>query len=242
MGKVGSTAVYQGLRDLQLPVAVEHVHLLTNFDSIEQNIRRMYAAPSTTLDELNKGRRLRLEMDSRTDIRWNVITLVREPVHRNISAFFESLDEIVPEARQGNTTIEELGHAFLERFNHDAPMSWIKTQLTPVFGLDPYAVPFPHQAGFQILEGDRARLLIIRMEDVTRCISKATGSFLGRNIRHLPRANTTESKWYGQLHDRFLAEFELPAEYFTRLHGSQFARHFYTPEELALSSASVRKA
>lgn len=239
MGKVGSTAVYTALESQALPVPVEHVHLLTDFDAIERSVRNSYADPSTTLRQLEHGRRLRERIEQEPGTHWNIVTMVRDPVMRNVSAFFESLHELVPTARDGAVSMDDIGRAFLEDFQHDAPLVWFQKQLTPVFGIDPYATPFPHPDGFQILEGERARLLIIRYEDLAACFSVALHSFLGVNIRRLPSANRSGSKWYGPRFHEFVETFPMPRDYIDTMYSSEYARHFYTPAERARFEARV---
>lgn len=231
MGKVGSTAVYAALKARALPV--DHLHLLTGLDALEASMRWSYEDPSTTLAEIERGRRFRERIDGDPGTRWNIITMVRDPVARNVSAFFEGLHQIVPGARDRVVTMDELGDAFLNRFSHAAPTTWIQSQLTPVFGIDPFTTPFPHSAGFQILEGERARVLIIRSEDLSACFETALQSFLGLKIRALPKANVSENKWYAPLAAEFSQSFEMPQHYLDEMYGSAYARHFYTPEELA---------
>lgn len=233
MGKVGSTSVYRALREQALPVPVEHVHLLADLDDVERWVRRTYPYPSSTLRQIEHDRRLRQMIDTQPATRWNVITLVREPVIRNVSSFFESLHEFVPEARTGDVSVETLGHAFVQRFGHAAPLEWFQKQLVPVFGINPYAAPFPHDAGFQVLEGERARLLIMRTKDLATYFSSAIDAFLGVKIRRLRRANESEGKWYSAMQQRFLADFRFPPSYLDEMYGSEYARHFYTADELA---------
>jgi Putative capsular polysaccharide synthesis protein len=237
MGKVGSSTVYAALDDQALPVPVEHVHLLANHDAIEAAIRATYPDPSTTLEQLDRGRRVRESIDRQPDVRWNVITLVRDPVVRNVSAFFQSLHELVPEARDGDVPLSVLGTAFTEKFGQNAPLKWFQEQLTPVFGIDPYATPFPHAQGFQILEGERARLLILRNEDLTDCLATALQAFLGIKIRDIPDANESGVKWYGPMQKKLLTEFQFPPEYLDTMYSSEYAQHFYTPAEIARSRA-----
>jgi hypothetical protein len=231
MGKVGSTAVHRAIAAQALPVPLYHAHMLAELDAIEASVRQNYAAPSSTLRQLAHGRELAEMIRRDPTVRWNVITIVREPVVRNVSAFFESLQEFVPGARTVGTSAADLREIFLERFGHTAPIYWLQRQLTPVFGIDPYTTPFPHSAGYQIIEGERARLLILRYEDLRGCFSQALQEFLGINVRRLPQANDSGAKWYHQLQRDFLDDFAFPASYLELMYESDYAQHFYTDDE-----------
>lgn len=237
MGKVGSSAVYRALRESGLGVPIHQVHLLNNLDEIERHVRRLYDRPEETLRQIERGRRLRQDIDREPRRRWDVVTIVRDPVARNISAFFQSIEEILPDLRtslgKGRVDIALLLDAFLERFDHGAPTGWFDTQMKPVFDLDVFSAPFPHERGFQTLEGDRARLLILRTRDLPRCFSTAFRDFLDVPVKRPSPENSAAGKWYGSLYERFLAEASLPQEYVATQYESKMARHFFTSDEIS---------
>ena len=49
----------------------------------------------------------------------------------------------------------------------------------------------------------------------------------------LVESNTADDKSYADLYAAFRRELTLPEPYLDRVYGSRFARHFYTPDELA---------
>ena len=107
--------------------------------------------------------------------RWDVITLVRDPVARNVSLFFEKLEVPIGydwfERRKqlsDGELLAELGPLFeehvldpggLARLDVD-PLHWFDLEMAPVFGVDIFATPFSPERGWQIYEGERARLLL----------------------------------------------------------------------------------
>jgi len=165
-----------------------------------------------------------------------VISLVRDPVQRNVSAFFENLTQVIPDAYDRITddrmTIAELTEAFLDRYEHSAPLTWFQSQLEPVFGIDVFATTFDTEKGYLTYEADMTKLLVIRLENLTSCGSAAIGAFLGIEGFELAPANRACRKRYGTLYAEFQRAVRLPESYLTRMHDSTFARHFYTATEI----------
>jgi hypothetical protein len=243
MGKVGSTGVYRALVAANLGVPVHHVHLMEDLDAIEDGVRRLYPNPVHTLREIEKGRRIRRELDQRRSRGSNVVTLVRDPVARNVSAFFEGIEEVLPEARTLLSTDaphDELLDAFLNRFDNGAPLGWFDGQMKPVFGIDVFATPFPHERGFQIIEGNSARVLILRTADLAQASADAFRSFLGVTLGPLGVQNDSAGKWYADAYRDFLARLRLPDGYLDEMYDSRMARHFFSPQEIEQFRAGWR--
>ena len=231
MGKVGSTAVYDSLRSAGLR-EVEQVHVLTRFDELEARVRTDFPAPRPTLREIDRGRELRRRLDAAPEEPWTVVSLVRDPVARNVSAFFQSVTELVPHAREA-PDVDELVEAFGSLFPHDDVLIWFPTQFVPVLGIDVFAVPFDHHAGYQRYESAHARAVVIRAEDLDASWSAATRELFGRSMPRLPRSNQSADKWYAPLLPEFRRRLRLSDAYLDRMYDSTVARHFYRPEELA---------
>jgi hypothetical protein len=236
MGKVGSSTVYRSLRSLELPRPVHHVHLLNDLDALEEQIKRFYPDPSGTLAQIEKGRRLRRRMLRNRAATWNVVSLVRDPVQRNVSAFFESITEVIPDVYErcarDDIAIADIKDAFLDRFDHDAPLSWFQSQLRPVFGIDVFAVGFDTDKGYATYEAPGARLLVIRLENLMQDGEAAIGEFLGLDDFELVATNIGRDKRYADLYAEFERRVTLPPSYLDRMYGSRFARHFYSSVEI----------
>ena len=246
MGKVGSSSVYQSLRSLDPPRPVHQVHLLNDLDALEGQVRMRYPNPVQTLAQIEKGRTLRRVIERSRGTTWQVITLVRDPVQRNVSAFFQNLTEVIPDVYErharGEMSVAEITSAFLERYDHNAPLAWFETQLQPVFGIDVFASPFDTSRGCAIYEAEHARLLLIRVEDLSTCGPTAIADFLGLDKFELVTANIGREKRYHGLYAEFEAEVHLPESYLTRMYDGRVARHFYTDAEIDAFQARWAKS
>lgn len=244
MGKVGSSTVYDTLEQQCPQFQVFQVHVLTG-DWIRE-VQAQYRAASRDhgrpmLDEhVLASRYLATRIRRERGRRWKVVTLVRDPVARNVSTFFEAFDVYFSSAAAANGGIagehaESLRRRFLEEFGecHRVPLVWFETHMAPVFGVDVYREPFDTDAGYQILRGDDCDLLILRTEDLRAAMRPAMQRFLGVEVPELRSSNVSADKSYADQFAQFKRGLELPDTYLDEMYGSRFARHFYTADELA---------
>ncbi len=93
MGKVGSTTVSDSLEALADRPHVYHAHFLTSEgigwaeDQYRPNYPRTRALPGHVIDSIV----LRERLDAGATLGWRVVTLVRDPVARNLSSFFQTM-------------------------------------------------------------------------------------------------------------------------------------------------------
>lgn len=240
MGKVGSSALYAGLRALSLSVPVYQCHMLNNLDEIEASVRKMYRTSPPVLPEIERGRALRREIEQKQGTEWFLLSMVREPVARNVSAFFQNLPDLIPGAmdRPSNDPLDIgwVRDEFIHHYDHSAPAEWFDSQLRDVFDIDVFASPFPIARGYETYKGPNARLLVLRYDNLKECIAPALSEFLGLKEFTLPRVNVTDDKQFRDLYRRFLAT-PLPADYVRQMYGTSYARHFWTDAERAALTA-----
>jgi hypothetical protein len=238
MGKVGSAAVYGRLRSLNLDVPVFHAHALKYLVNAEQGLGAPEHDSANLLHLPAQERELWRAMQREKC--WHLITPVRAPVPRAISVFFHRLYQngsivgFKQRLARNEIAVSELLEAF-SRFDDIAPRVWFEHEMHEVFGIDVYAKAFRRERGYEIYECANIRLLVIRLEDASRSIAPAMQEFLGLENFRLTSANTTESLPYGALYSEFLTQLRLSPKRVAEWHTTQYARHFYTPEELATS-------
>jgi hypothetical protein len=230
MAKVGSSAVLDALDAAGIPAF--HVHRMD-----AGHLRRMRAArralgwyiiPVPPHDRL--GLRLRRDLLDRGR-RAAIVTLVRDPIARNLSSYFEHLDAIWHRVNAHLLPIEELIAGFFERYTHDEPLTWFDDEMLPATGIDVYTHPFP-AGGVLTVTAGALDLLILRSELPDAEKADALSTFLGVAGLTLGRANTTGNKAKGEVYRRFVDRIRFPASYVQSMLQSRYARHFYTGPEL----------
>ncbi|MBU0689942.1 MAG: putative capsular polysaccharide synthesis family protein [Gammaproteobacteria bacterium] len=233
MGKVGSTAVYRSLRTAAQGAPVYHAHFLSyrGLDEVEG----FYRAKGATrlVDELHYWRAIRRKLDRSKRRAW-VISMVRDPVARDISDVFQNMpihhaSLLVP---GGEVQIRKTLDALAENFSafdesSDYACTWFDREMKEVFGIDVFATPFDRARGYSILENERARLLLLRMEDMDDIFCDAMQAFMGLSVQ-LGRFNDASDKGYHAAYKAVTGQVRLPRTVAEKIYASRYARHFYS--------------
>ncbi|MFO7713620.1 putative capsular polysaccharide synthesis family protein [Desulfosarcina sp.] len=173
--------------------------------------------------------------------KWPVITLVRDPIARNVSSFFQDLTTrhthldyaalLAEDDVEGNA--RRLIDTFLIRHDHQRPLKWFDMELKRVFDIDIFAEPFDKEKGFTIYGNDRCRVLLIKLEALDRCAAPAFQQFLNTNAFKLPNENVSAQKDYGRLYDAVRKSIHFPDDFIDRMYTSRLVQHLYTDDEIA---------
>ena len=159
---------------------------------------------------------------------WDVVTLVREPIAQLISQYFQASHGLGPGSDPVAVarSVEEFVHKRLP-----ATLGWFDLELQPHVGVDVYAHPFDPTVAHTTIDGPRARVLVLRTENVSQS-SSVLGTFLGTAAIALGRENSAERKEYGDLYAAVIEEIELSQEMLDIAYSSKVVRHFYGPDEI----------
>lgn len=216
MGKVGSSAVRSTLA-AGWPGVVDQAHAVGQFGD---DARTALAACRAF------------------GLRHLVISPIRDPLSRNVSAFFENFTRDTGLAwSDAPEDPDALLALFLAHARHSNGTAWFERQLQPAFGLDVYATPFDHARRAQEYRAGAARILVYR-SDLGRDEQLALlARFTGRRLAGWVRRNEAADKAYAARYERFVAEARLPESYVDDILGSRFARHFWTDGERAAQRA-----
>jgi hypothetical protein len=195
-----------------------------------------------SLEGIRTARELRTLLLSDTHPHWKIISLVRDPVARNISAFFYNLKHHVPGFFETNfykgkfyatqAGVDKLTDIFLRRLNHSFPLRWFDAQLRDLIDIDVFATPFPHGHGFAIYQSDKFDVLLMRTEDINRVAGKAISTFLEIDNFQVNTTNKGDQQAYADLYQSFLSLAHLPPDYLDEIYASQLVSHFYTQAEV----------
>ena len=244
MGKLGSRSVYEALLPLRHSYSLYHVHMLDQelIDAAQRAYQQAFKVRPVIPDHLIASMHLLRDLAAgQPNGRWKVVTVVREPVARNVSSFFQDLELQHPdfpltEKRELLSTeqlVSELIELFLADHDHLEPLEWCDTELRDVLGIDVYAAPFPYQRGWEIYQSPLADVLLLRLEDLRTAMPQAILSFFDGFETSVPVANAAADKSYSKLYSEFTEKLQLPKSYLDLMYQSRFARHFYSLAEIA---------
>ena len=248
MGKVGSKTIVHSLTQSSLPNEVLHIHVVTQsyLDQLEDVLRKAFPKLHHVPPHLIVGEFIRDWEDEARDPRpWIVVSIVRDPIARNLSCFVQDIDLRQPEfnyqEKVDSMPMEELApqltELFLSDHDHDRPLEWFDVELKQTMGIDVFCEPFPKEKGYATFENDRAKLLLLKLEKLNACGEDALSSFFELEGIKLVHANIATEKKYSDVYKKYLKFISLPESYLDKMYDTKLAKHFYTHEEIA----SMRK-
>lgn len=251
MGKVGSSTLTQYLRAHYTQAEIFQIHTLT--ESGAQRIENRYrqAAAIRSIPSIDQHilesrylmSRLKDLKSGKQRAPLKVVSMVRDPIARNLSAFFQTFEvdfaRMFVESNQDATmspfSIEELTQAFLtgsQTFRHEYPLVWFQEELHQALDIDVLSKPFDPELGVARYQNNYCDLLILRMEDFPHTLAPSLSRFLNIEVGPMPRSNSADGKKYSNAYRNFIDHITLPESYLDTMYNSAFSTHFYTEEEL----------
>ena len=165
-----------------------------------------------------------------------VVCSIREPIARNVSAYFYSTDpthlaSVAQGSAEGRT--DRLRDDFLASWDHDRALDWMDREIEDQLGFE-LTGDFDLERGYATYDNATGgRCLVIRQEDLDAAGPEALSAFLGRRIDDIPRTNVGGGLPHGELYREFLRAVDLPTEYVERMYASSYARTYYSAAERA---------
>ena len=205
MGKVASTSIYKSLQT-HYEGPVFHAHSFEPF----------HGSPEI--------RALHRYHQAQNPIK--IISLIREPVTRNISAFFQNFKRDTGRTiEESNLSAIELKRMFLNNYPHEIPLVWFDNNIQKHFGIDVYSRPFP-QSGHDTFSQDGIELLVMR-HDLDDSVKEAlVQDFAGLQDFCLESENVGAEKRYAELYE-LLKQVKLPLQHLHYLASSKYMHHFF---------------
>jgi hypothetical protein len=212
MGKVGSISVSSLLaRNYIVPT---HAHYLVNqngefYISWNSAIKRLIDKRNTT---------------------FKIISIVRDPIARNISAFTHQL------SRQSYKSFpkykpETLANLFINNYDHEIPLRWFDEEFNIMFD-DVYSKRFYHKGKYLRMTSKEKLYdaVILRTENLGDC-GKILKKVFGAEGEMLNKNSMAEKFWWYPDFKEYLRG-RLPKELIDTMYDSKYVKHFYTDKEI----------
>ena len=210
MGKVGSMSLKSTLSEY-LKGEVVHSHSYGRMKTRHQKL-------------LTVRKNLHLPID--------VICPIREPISRNVSAFFQNFKKYTEsDFSQHEWEVTKLLSLFLNNFCHNTCLEWFDHHFRPTFDIDVFAEPFPIERKWNIYRQHSTRALIYRSDLDKEKQLEIISRFLGIKISTWKYDNISENKKYSQIYRDFCLSAKLPDTYIKLMNDSSFCQHFWSEEE-----------
>jgi len=229
MGKVGSSSILKTFKS-EFDGNIFHVHNLT-LDHFDYLVYADIEKRNRVIQKIKDIQRSVLSNE-----KWKIISLVRDPIDRNISAFFQNINLFVPDLlnkyRNKEILLAELFCMFFEKASHKYPLNWFDNQIRKTFGIDIFLEDFSKHKGYHIYRKDNFELLILRLEDLNNCFEPAIRDFLNIENINLKNDNISKDKEYKKIYQKFKNNIIIPESYFELMYNSKFTKYFYTEAEI----------
>lgn len=214
MGKVASMTIYNSLKE-QYPGITLHRH----------ELNASHWQDAVLLKHANEDHKPLL-----------LISMMRDPIARNISAFFQNFEVITGVKPQDSKfTNQQLSDIYFSnpKMDHDPPYTWFDKNTKRHFGIDIYATPFPKQEGWARFKNGSVELLLLKAEISDDKKTQLIKEFTGLKNFQLKASNVSEDKDYAHLYASFKKEVHIPKDYLDRFYNAAEVKYFYTDEEIA---------
>lgn len=214
--KVGSSSVKAGLERKQ--IACIHTHVL---------VSSMWGC-NKFLKERIEGVKLLKKMEDRLKI----ISMIRDPIGRDISLYFQALGEEYVTKDGVTSDIYKDIYKHLEKNSKTGNCGWIfewfNKEIKECFGIDVYQHDFDKIKGYQIIKKDNVELLLMKTEKLDDC-QKIIGEFVGVGDFELVKENIGNNKPVKYVYEEVKKAIKVPksiTDFYYK--GNACMDHFYT--------------
>ena len=228
MAKVGSLSVYQSLKKWGA-APVFHIHTL-NETEIATSVQRcfdmgVYPDSRSPVSLLNKG-------VIHTERPYKVISLFRNPIERNISAFFDAFEVhmgMPANAYQGD--LAHLEEVFYSKVNQRYAIDWYAQHFNTGIGIDVYQTPFDIDQKHMILKDDRVEVLLMDSRLVDSKKETLIADFCDIKTFKLKNVNVTSQLKHAGLYQAFKSHIRFRESYLKEQLNSRYFNHFFSTED-----------
>jgi hypothetical protein len=234
MSKVGSTSVYKSLqKGLKMPVY--HIHFLSAVGILKAASFFIDAGaevpPNIYYSDILRKYIHKMHL--------TIITLVRDPIGREISNYFQ-IGSRVFGALKGAGNMDEDNDAFILREisarisklqdeDHSIIHTWFDSEIKSVFDIDIYSQPFDYEKGYGLFYGEDCTLILFRLENLNRSFDEGIRSVFGDQISiKLTSKNIGTDKSYAEKYREIKNGIRVAPEVCKAIFATRFGRHFYS--------------
>lgn len=227
MGKVASSSVSNAILDAG--VGCYDVHFLAE-ERMTSLLQSFFANDDFPTIPPHMIRSLQAYNSLRMNKHVKVISMLREPVSRNVSSVFQNL----PKRLEGDD------EAILERLRRNPPHwpdVWFEDDFIPTMGIDFFNVEVDRSKDvFRFRQGN-IDLMILKSHVPDRRKEALIGNFLDMKIT-IERQNDSSDKWYGETYSEVMGNLgAIGSEYVEKCLNCQYFKAFYSDEEQRQTAA-----
>ncbi len=239
MGKVGSVTLCKSIEKLNISYETYHtIHKHIKFNNFKKYKALNIVHKNSPYLKFSRNFKnsIKIKLFKRAE-KAKIITIVREPISRNIAFYFE--DFYIPLLEKNlfgdfwvlDESLNYFISDFKDNFNHTVGINWFDEELKRHIGVDVYDYEFDKKQGYTVIEKDKLNIMVIQLEKLNS-LEKEIGEFIGNKDFVLENANVSGNKWYKPVYKEFKENIEFSKKYVDDLYNSKFMKHFYSDEDI----------
>lgn len=223
MGKVGSTTIEESI-----PNSIHFHTLYNNKPTIRDELKR--TGIFTKFIPITRDFILRSAIKNRQK-KVKIISMVRDPIKRNISMFFHDFPYLFVKYNNTNKVnrrkeegLELLKKIFDNSFDHNYQFEWFDKEIKRFTGIDIYKEKYNSEKGYLKVENGNYELFLLKLEDIEKALPDLE-DFIQQPIK-IKSANRGDKKWYSSLYKDVKEEILNDYKYKEKILNSKFS-HFF---------------
>ncbi len=225
MGKVGSLSIYYSLK-YNWRVPVFHIHSL---NQAEQNFYDEECFRRGVLP----GSRSAISMINQQILKKNrpykIITLVRNPIERNISAFFEAFEYYLGvKAEKYLGSMSDLEKMFHKLLPHNYVSNWFEDYFFQQTGINMYDFKYDKTQKYQFITTKNTEVLVLDVNLDDSLKEQLVANFIDKKRKRINRINVRELTAEANLYIAFKRNIKFDKNYLSNLLETQYFNHYYS--------------
>ena len=166
-----------------------------------------------------------------------IITLVRDPVARELSAFMQGFSYDMYTTHNfdnGFCLATKASEHIVKKLDENDEFIWFDRELKEATGIDIYQYPFDKEKGYVWIKEGNIEILVLTLEKLDENAGRegVLGEFVGKPGIKLQNANVGDKKQYKYLYEGLKKDIRIPARVLeSQYKNNPLLDHFYTDEE-----------
>ncbi len=228
LGKVGSSTVTKTLKTFSPKKIILQPHFLS-----QHYLTKVLPNTIHYNNNIKVAKNVFKTLNTFPNKNIKIITLVREPIGRDISNIFQNPKDFVDDKSILNISVHDLIKIYKEKENHEYTLKWFDDEFYHYTNTNIYEQPFNNENKyFQFKTTQSIDVLVIKMEYLTEVGPIALSDFLKVKIPCLVNSNTGAKKETSILQKNFVREYKPTEEEITKVYNSEYMNFFYSENEI----------
>lgn len=168
-----------------------------------------------------------------------IITLVREPIGRDISDFIQYFgwDYLMIDRMHLEKMDSNIEDRLIDSLRNQCNMGdgfefdWFHTELETLTGIDVFQYPFDRDRGYVLISEGKYEILVLTLEKLKEN-SRIIGDFCGIGNFVMENANEAKGKRYKYLYENLMEKVRIPQDVIDKyFYGNKSMDYFYSDDE-----------